>query len=155
MQYDVLQNKLKNVLIPSLSAAAIHVVDKTPLSETPKVIEPIPEPPQIPEESVEIVNQLNNLGEATFASLGLGGWSPIGIVQNSFEYLHITLGVPWWGAIVIGNYINCCYYYIHWIYLRYNCNSFMYVSLGDYCSEKCCQDEQLYAAAASVASKNV
>lgn len=64
---------------------------------------PIPEPPPIPDISEEIINQVNALGEPTFASLGLGGWTPVGLVQNCFEYLHVTLGVPWWTAIVIGN----------------------------------------------------
>lgn len=67
------------------------------------VTPPIPEPPPIPEVlSEEVVQQLNSLGEPTFASLGLGGWTPVGMVQNCFEYLHVSLGVPWWAAIVIG-----------------------------------------------------
>ncbi|RZC41436.1 mitochondrial inner membrane protein OXA1L, partial [Asbolus verrucosus] len=72
------------------------------------VIEPIPEPPPVPPESpfteasAEIINQLNALGETTFASLGLGGKSPVGLVQSSFEYLHVTLGIPWWEAIALG-----------------------------------------------------
>jgi YidC/Oxa1 family membrane protein insertase len=40
--------------------------------------------------------------EPTFASIGLGGWSPVGLVQNCFEFLHISLDIPWWGAIMIG-----------------------------------------------------
>lgn len=41
-------------------------------------------------------------GEPTFASLGLGGWTPTGIVQSCFEYLHVSHNIPWWGTIVIG-----------------------------------------------------
>jgi YidC/Oxa1 family membrane protein insertase len=70
------------------------------------VIEPIPEPPPVPPESpeavAEVVSQVNALGEATFASLGLGGNTPVGFAQSCFEYLHVTLGVPWWEAIVLG-----------------------------------------------------
>lgn len=48
---------------------------------------------------------LNAIGEPTFASLGLGGWSPVGLVQNGMEFLHVTLDIPWWGAIAIGTII--------------------------------------------------
>lgn len=64
--------------------------------------DPIPEPPPIPELSDTVTETVNALGEPTFASLGLGGWTPVGFVQNCFEYLHVTLGIPWWEAIVIG-----------------------------------------------------
>lgn len=60
---------------------------------------PIPDAPAIPEKLVEVVAAS---AEPTFASLGLGGWSPVGLVQNCMEYLHITLDIPWWGAIMIG-----------------------------------------------------
>ncbi|KAJ8937656.1 hypothetical protein NQ318_003159 [Aromia moschata] len=63
---------------------------------------PIPEPPPVPEQAEEIVNQINAIGEATFESLGLGGYSPVGIAQHCFEYLHVSLGVEWWAAIAIG-----------------------------------------------------
>ncbi|XP_023949597.2 mitochondrial inner membrane protein OXA1L [Bicyclus anynana] len=66
----------------------------------------IPEPPPIPEPTVggitEAVQSLAANGEPTFASLGLGGWSPVGMVQNCLEFLHVSLDIPWWGAIVIG-----------------------------------------------------
>lgn len=60
--------------------------------------ESIPEPPPVP----AITEPLNALGEPTLASLGLGGWTPVGMVQNCLEYLHVSLGVPWWEAVVIG-----------------------------------------------------
>lgn len=66
------------------------------------VTETLPEPPPVPDAAVELLNQFNELGEPTFASLGLGGWTPVGMVQQCFEYLHVTLGVPWWEAIAIG-----------------------------------------------------
>ncbi|XP_057661340.1 mitochondrial inner membrane protein OXA1L [Diorhabda carinulata] len=72
------------------------------------VIEPIPEPPVIPEAlggTEEVLNQVSALGEPTFASLGLGGYSPVGIVQHCFEYLHGTLGLEWWLAIALGTLV--------------------------------------------------
>jgi len=41
--------------------------------------------------------------EPTLQSLGLASSFPGGIVQAGLEMLHNGLGVPWWGAIVIGN----------------------------------------------------
>ncbi|XP_014275171.1 mitochondrial inner membrane protein OXA1L isoform X2 [Halyomorpha halys] len=42
--------------------------------------------------------------EATFESIGLGGWGPIGIVQNCMEFLHISCDLPWWATIVAGTF---------------------------------------------------
>lgn len=87
--------------VPLVTQGEQKVLDAADL--TAKVIEPIPEPPPIPTE--EVLNQLNALGEPTFASLGLGGWTPVGMVQQAFEYFHVTLGIPWWEAILIGTII--------------------------------------------------
>ncbi|XP_018565117.1 mitochondrial inner membrane protein OXA1L isoform X2 [Anoplophora glabripennis] len=85
-----------------LATAGISVVDT---ANTTKNIEPIPEPPPVPDLSEQIASQINVLGEPTFASLGLGGSSPVGLVQTCFEYVHVTLGVPWWTSIAIGTLI--------------------------------------------------
>lgn len=90
------------------AAPNIENVAKNIDSKPEIVIEPIPEPPVIPEAlggTEEIVNHLNALGEPTFASLGLGGYSPVGIVQHCFEYLHGTLGLEWWVAIALGTLV--------------------------------------------------
>lgn len=60
----------------------------------------IPAPPSIPTET--ITEQLLANGEQSLASLGLGGWSPVGILQQSLEFLHVSFDLPWWGAIAIG-----------------------------------------------------
>ncbi|XP_004929631.1 mitochondrial inner membrane protein OXA1L isoform X2 [Bombyx mandarina] len=70
----------------------------------------IPEPPPVPDpttisDAVSAVQSFAANGEPTFASIGLGGWGPVGLVQNCFEYLHVTLDVPWWGAIVLGTIV--------------------------------------------------
>ncbi|XP_034484181.1 mitochondrial inner membrane protein OXA1L [Drosophila innubila] len=41
-------------------------------------------------------------GEPSFASIGLGGWSPVGMVQNCMEFVHCTWDIPWWGTIALG-----------------------------------------------------
>lgn len=45
---------------------------------------------------------IKDAGEASFASIGLGGWSPVGIVQQILELVHIDYGLPWWGTIALG-----------------------------------------------------
>ncbi|XP_022920028.1 mitochondrial inner membrane protein OXA1L [Onthophagus taurus] len=99
-------NKLKSTAV--LGAAGLTIVDSpiSSLPDAPKPIDNLPEPPPIPDGLADsLLTQTNALGEPTFASLGLGGNTPVGLVQNCFEYLHVTLGVPWWEAIVIGTII--------------------------------------------------
>ncbi|KAF2899865.1 hypothetical protein ILUMI_06313 [Ignelater luminosus] len=88
------EESLKNVEIPPVPQATSNII-----------IEPIPEPPPIPETLTESLNQLNALGEPSLTSLGLGGWTPVGFVQNCLEYLHVAFGIPWWEAIVIGTVV--------------------------------------------------
>lgn len=38
--------------------------------------------------------------QGDLVSIGLGGYSPVGLVQTSLDYLH-QLGLPWWGAILV------------------------------------------------------
>ncbi|XP_072410686.1 mitochondrial inner membrane protein OXA1L isoform X2 [Chiloscyllium punctatum] len=40
--------------------------------------------------------------EAGLAELGLGGYTPVGLVQQVLEFIHLEVGLPWWGAIVAG-----------------------------------------------------
>ena len=46
----------------------------------------------------QVISELSAQGD--FASLGLGGHSPVGLVQSSLEYLHVQAQMPWWLAIV-------------------------------------------------------
>lgn len=81
--------------------ALAGLVSKDVSKDAMPIIEPIPEPPPIPDVG-ETLNQLNALGEQTLASLGLGGYTPAGLVQSFLEFVHVTYGIPWWEAIVIG-----------------------------------------------------
>ncbi|XP_068232890.1 mitochondrial inner membrane protein OXA1L isoform X1 [Palaemon carinicauda] len=58
----------------------------------------IPPPPAPPE---AVSEALNALGEPTLQSLGLGGWSPVGLIQSSLDFLHVSMGLPWWGSIAL------------------------------------------------------
>lgn len=64
------------------------------------LLDTIPEPPPIP--AAPEIADIAAGAEPAFASLGLGGWTPVGIVQNCMEYLHIGLDLPWWACIAIG-----------------------------------------------------
>ncbi|XP_074838842.1 mitochondrial inner membrane protein OXA1L [Carettochelys insculpta] len=46
--------------------------------------------------------------EVGLAELGLGSYTPVGLVQNLLETLHMELGLPWWGAIVAGTVAARC-----------------------------------------------
>lgn len=66
----------------------------------------LPAAPAVPETVAEVAGKaLNALGEPTFASIGLGGYSPVGLVQNCMEFVHVTCDIPWWGAIAIGTLV--------------------------------------------------
>ncbi|KAJ3585016.1 hypothetical protein NHX12_013739 [Muraenolepis orangiensis] len=38
--------------------------------------------------------------EPTLVELGLAGHTPVGFIQSLLEFMHVDLGLPWWGAIV-------------------------------------------------------
>ncbi|XP_001639327.3 mitochondrial inner membrane protein OXA1L isoform X2 [Nematostella vectensis] len=72
----------------------------TPLAENPFVTNPT----EAGSTSIDIVQgvagAVNAIGEPTLASMGLGGTTPIGLVQHALEMLHTTVGLPWVWSIV-------------------------------------------------------
>ena len=40
-----------------------------------------------------------------FASLGLGGYTPSGIIQTILDAMHNNVGLPWWACIVISTIV--------------------------------------------------
>lgn len=75
---------------------------------TKPVLENIPEPPPVPDipDVTEVAAQtLAANGEPTLASLGLAGYSPVGLAQRALEFLHVTMDIPWWGSILIGTIV--------------------------------------------------
>lgn len=53
---------------------------------------------------VEAISQQSNLPDAVLqqtdlAASGLGGYTPVGIIQHALEFLHVQADVPWWLAI--------------------------------------------------------
>ncbi|XP_053558267.1 mitochondrial inner membrane protein OXA1L [Bombina bombina] len=78
---------LQEVQLP-ISPPAPEAILPLPLSETPPTF-------------TEALGQ----GELGLSELGLGGHTPVGLVQNFLEFLHVDMGLPWWGAIVAGTVI--------------------------------------------------
>eukprot|EP00061_Rhincodon_typus_P006761 g27746.t1 len=58
-------------------------------------------PAAVPTPPAELLDAAGDLvREAGLVELGLGGYTPVGMVQNILEFMHLDLGLPWWGAIV-------------------------------------------------------
>ena len=70
----------------------------------------IPDLPPIPDVAVEVADVLNALGEPTLSSLGLINFTPPGLVQAALEYMHVSMGMPWWAAIVAGKFTQRCFF---------------------------------------------
>lgn len=86
--------------MPVVPAASVldSAVTKAATSAA-SVLPSIPDAPIAPvADIVEIVAGV----EPTFLSLGLGGYTPIGIVQSILEYFHLGLDMPWWSCIALG-----------------------------------------------------
>ncbi|XP_037283608.1 OXA1L mitochondrial inner membrane protein [Rhipicephalus microplus] len=58
-----------------------------------------PSPTVVPVES--FVESLGDDTVITLQSVGLGGWSPSGMVQQLLDLLHTSTGLPWWATIAI------------------------------------------------------
>ncbi|XP_048218825.1 mitochondrial inner membrane protein OXA1L [Perognathus longimembris pacificus] len=46
--------------------------------------------------------------EQSFAELGLGSHTPVGLIQNFLEFMHVEVGLPWWGAIATCTVLARC-----------------------------------------------
>eukprot|EP00063_Salmo_salar_P036801 XP_014011636.1 PREDICTED: mitochondrial inner membrane protein OXA1L-like [Salmo salar] len=58
---------------------------------------------QVFEAAPTVVDVLQGVGvELSLSELGLGSATPVGLVQNLLEFMHVDMGMPWWGAIVVG-----------------------------------------------------
>ncbi|KOC65165.1 Mitochondrial inner membrane protein OXA1L, partial [Habropoda laboriosa] len=66
-----------------------------------RFISEIPDPPAPFVEQIAEAVKFHANGESTFQSIGLGGWSPVGLIQHYFEWIHITCDMPWWAAITL------------------------------------------------------
>lgn len=74
----------------------LPVVDPTPLLTQP-IIEQVADAAPTAAEVLQTV-----AAEPSLAELGLAAHTPVGLIQNLLEFMHVDLGLPWWGAIVVG-----------------------------------------------------
>jgi len=58
---------------------------------------------------IDAVTAASSAVEPTLQSLGLASSSLGGVVQAGLENIHVSLGVPWWTAIVLGMYSSPAY----------------------------------------------
>ncbi|CAL7935393.1 unnamed protein product [Xylocopa violacea] len=90
--------------------STVHVTGKEAVSNTPSaqtqgvvnINDAVPAKDLLSEipEIAQAVHAVHANGEATLESIGLGGYSPIGLIQMYFEWLHISCDLPWWAAVV-------------------------------------------------------
>ncbi|OQV17253.1 Mitochondrial inner membrane protein OXA1L [Hypsibius exemplaris] len=56
----------------------------------------VPDAPAIP----EIGEMILQAPTSSLAELGLNTWWPAGLLRSTFDWIHVTLDVPWWATIV-------------------------------------------------------
>ncbi|AWO97498.1 putative mitochondrial inner membrane protein OXA1L isoform 3 [Scophthalmus maximus] len=83
------------------STALPPVLDSSPELATPILSQPVME--QLADAAPTALDVLQAASaEHTLAELGLAAHTPVGLIQNLLECMHLDLGLPWWGAIVVG-----------------------------------------------------
>uniref|UniRef100_A0A2K5JCL2 Membrane insertase YidC/Oxa/ALB C-terminal domain-containing protein n=1 Tax=Colobus angolensis palliatus TaxID=336983 RepID=A0A2K5JCL2_COLAP len=91
----------------SLSTFAISFAEVQ--VQAPPVVSATPSPAAVPEvASGETADVVQAAAEQSFAELGLGSYTPVGLIQNLLEFMHVDLGLPWWGAIAACTVFACC-----------------------------------------------
>ncbi|XP_037690455.1 mitochondrial inner membrane protein OXA1L [Choloepus didactylus] len=81
-----------------LSTSAISFADAQ--VQTSPAVPATPSPTVVTEVAPgEFADVIQAAAEPTFTELGLGSYTPVGLIQNFLEFMHVDLGLPWWGAI--------------------------------------------------------
>ncbi|KAI4879368.1 hypothetical protein NFI96_019456 [Prochilodus magdalenae] len=92
---------------PASDASASVPVSVPVMDPAPVITQPVTE--QVTNAPVMAMDVLQEAGaELSLAELGLGGYTPVGLIQNLLEFMHVGIGLPWWGAIVAGTIIARC-----------------------------------------------
>lgn len=78
------------------SAAEVVSADPSPVLMQP-LIEQVADAAPTAAEVLQVA-----AAEQSLAELGLAGSTPVGLIQNLLEFMHVDVGLPWWGAIVVG-----------------------------------------------------
>lgn len=69
---------------------------------TPVTTQPITEVTEAPVLATDVLQGAG--AELSLAELGLGSYTPVGLIQNLLEFMHVSIGLPWWGAIIAGGF---------------------------------------------------
>uniref|UniRef100_A0A4X1UYC6 OXA1L mitochondrial inner membrane protein n=1 Tax=Sus scrofa TaxID=9823 RepID=A0A4X1UYC6_PIG len=90
-----------------LSTSAIFYAEAQ--VQAPPVTPATPPPTAVPEvASGETADIVQAAAEQSFSELGLGSYTPVGLIQNLLEFMHVNLGLPWWGAIATCTVLARC-----------------------------------------------
>ncbi|XP_077401466.1 mitochondrial inner membrane protein OXA1L [Vanacampus margaritifer] len=89
----------------STSALQRTTPEQVPLGPVPVVTgnDPAPLLTQAAADTAEVLRAADP--EARLAELGLAGHTPVGVIQNLLEFVHMDMGLPWWAAIVFGTVV--------------------------------------------------
>ncbi|XP_073975643.1 OXA1L mitochondrial inner membrane protein isoform X19 [Rhodnius prolixus] len=90
------------VSLQSTESLPDAAAQEVPPESSSNVYEALPDLPVVEEMASDLQEVL---GHPTLESVGLGGWGPIGLVQQSLDFLHVTCDIPWWGSIVVGTIV--------------------------------------------------
>ncbi|KAJ8366959.1 hypothetical protein AAFF_G00336280 [Aldrovandia affinis] len=94
--------------ISTIDTAPILTPDTSPIADHASLLaQPIAE--QAAEAAPTALEVLQGAGpELSLSELGLGSHTPWGLIQNILEFIHVDVGLPWWGAIVLGTVLARC-----------------------------------------------
>ncbi|KAI1888645.1 hypothetical protein AGOR_G00187280 [Albula goreensis] len=87
---------------PSLVPETIPVADSTSVISQPITEQAIGAAPT----ALDVLQGVEP--ELSLSELGLGSHTPVGLIQNVLEFIHVDIGLPWWGAIVAGTVLARC-----------------------------------------------
>ncbi|KAI3376357.1 hypothetical protein L3Q82_016841, partial [Scortum barcoo] len=94
--------------IPEQVADTTSEISPPVLGSSPELVtvDPSPVLTQVADAAPTAVEVLQAAStEASLAELGLASHTPVGLIQNLLEFMHVDLGLPWWGAIVVGTVV--------------------------------------------------
>lgn len=86
--------KINNVTFKRLASTALYDSNEF-------MSQPLNDGGKLSEFAAEV---LPSIVEPSFEELGLGGESIWGLLQYFLEYLHVDVGLPWWGAVAAGRF---------------------------------------------------
>lgn len=101
--FQVSQNRWLSSEAGKINAAAATFGEQTTNAVAEAIPAIPPAPTVVPVES--FVESLADDAVPTLQSVGLGGWSPSGMVQQLLDILHASTGLPWWATIAISTMV--------------------------------------------------